>query len=364
MHANRLFEYQGHYLIERPDTPNLSIYWCLPGTRQVRRRSSGTSDLEAAKQRLIEFVHRKRQPENQRPAEVRVENALSMYLEKTMRGKASEDSAVRSAATLQRFFGREGVSLVSEITFDIVDEYIAWRQSKRTHRGLPPANSTINRELGVLRAALHDHAKRGFLAVAPHVKGLEEPPARQRFLSEDECQRLLAACETRHLYLFVLTALHTLQRPGAILRLRCDQVDLQANRIDFLPASEVQTKKRRPVVPISETLRPALEDAIARTRRGFVIEYCGQPMFDIGKSLDQACHRAGIERIVPYTLRHTGATLLAGRGVPFWQISGMMGHSQARTTELYAKHSPEFMGDAMAAVDGMFSAPECGGTDA
>jgi site-specific recombinase XerD len=50
-------------------------------------------------------------------------------------------------------------------------------------------------------------------------------------------------------------------------------------------------------------------------------------------------------------LRHTGATWAAADGVDMRQLAGMMGHSQQRTTELYAKHHPSFMRDVTHSLD-------------
>jgi hypothetical protein len=55
-----------------------------------------------------------------------------------------------------------------------------------------------------------------------------------------------------------------------------------------------------------------------------------------------------------YTLRHTAATLAASRGVPLREIGGFLGHTTERTTELYAKHSPDFLGRAAHALDELF----------
>jgi hypothetical protein len=40
------------------------------------------------------------------------------------------------------------------------------------------------------------------------------------------------------------------------------------------------------------------------------------------------------------------------------QIAGMLGHTTQRTTELYAKHAPEFLYEAASALDHMFNAPD------
>ncbi len=299
-------------------------------------------------------MHARQHPVAAAADDVRIGDALQSYLTKVMRGRPSEEAAQTACRFFTQYFERNGILQISQLTLDVQDAYIDWRRTHRTNKGTPPTNGTIGREMSVLRAAVREHWKRGYLTAPPFIRTLPKGAPRQRFLTEAECHQLLDACELPHLRLFVLLALHTLQRPGAVLRLRCSQVDLDANRIDFLPSGERQTNKRRPVVPISATLRPALEAAVANSQSGFVVEYRGGPVGDLGKSLISACKQAGIEPIIPYTLRHTGATLLAAKGVPLRQIAGMLGHSQARTTELYAKHSPDFMGDAVAALDGMF----------
>jgi integrase len=43
---------------------------------------------------------------------------------------------------------------------------------------------------------------------------------------------------------------------------------------------------------------------------------------------------------------------MAQGGVPLWQVAGYLGHSVARTTELYAHHHPDHLGDAKRALEG------------
>jgi hypothetical protein len=42
---------------------------------------------------------------------------------------------------------------------------------------------------------------------------------------------------------------------------------------------------------------------------------------------------------------------MAQRGVPMHQIAGYLGHSVARTPELYAHHHPDHMHQAVAAME-------------
>ena len=152
----------------------------------------------------------------------------------------------------------------------------------------------------------------------------------------------------------MLLTLYSLQRTSAVLSLRVEQVDLLRSRIDFQPQSRPLTRKRRAVVPIAAPLWKELATAIRESRTGHVIEFKGEPIKSVRRSFNQAAKRAGLKGTSPTILRHTGATLLAAAGVPMRQISGMLGHSHSRTTERYAKHQPEYLKEAIEALEEMF----------
>jgi hypothetical protein len=106
------------------------------------------------------------------------------------------------------------------------------------------------------------------------------------------------------------------------------------------------------VVPISDTLLPWLEKCDG-TR---YVLYHGRPVVSIKKSFANAVVDAGLDSVSPYCLRHTMATELRARGVSEWEAMGMLGHkSQARTTERYAKFRPDYLSQAVKAIDAYFA---------
>jgi integrase len=82
-----------------------------------------------------------------------------------------------------------------------------------------------------------------------------------------------------------------------------------------------------------------------------VIAYRGEQVADVKTGFNSAATRAGIPDCTSHTLRHTAGTWMAQRGVPLYQIAGYLGHSEGRTSELYAHHHPEFMDEARAAFE-------------
>ncbi|MDX2147950.1 MAG: site-specific integrase [Planctomycetota bacterium] len=278
---------------------------------------------------------------------------VSQYVER-LEGRASHRLAQYCLEVWTEFCGYADLVYVHEFTLTMQEKFIKWRRTSRS-TGLPISNGTMNRFLEVARAAFHDGWKRGDLASIPYVRLLPKPAPRDRFLTPDEVQRLLAACTEPHLRRFVLIALHTLQRPSAILNLRVEQVDLTWNRIDFLPRGSIQHNKRRPIVPITATLRPELEKALEESVSGYVVELGGKRIKKLRHSFRTACTKAGIRDASPGVLRHTGATLLAAAGVPLREVSGMLGHTTSQITErVYAKRRPEFLAEAASVLDKLF----------
>lgn len=365
-----VWEYGGCQLVSRPDTPNYFIYWTPSGGSdgrgpRARRLSTRTSDLEAAKRQLVNFV---RERERLRPVRRAAESmpvldVLCDYVELRSDGPRPYRPAHFTALKhFTAFVEESGLTFVADFGLDAQQRYIDWRRSTMLRQGYTASNGTLNRELGVLKAALRAAWKRGRLETPPHVQFLRNPPPRDRFLRPEEVRRLIDACEAWHLRLFVMLALHTLQRPIGIFSLRVEQVDLRWGRIDFLPSGAVQSNKRRPVVPITPSLRPYLETAIESSEQGYVVEYLGRPVCSVKAAFASACRRSGLKDVTPYTLRHTGATLMAAAGVPMRQIAGMLGHAEQRTTELYAKHHPDFLRDAASTLERLFGDTANAGT--
>ena len=149
----------------------------------------------------------------------------------------------------------------------------------------------------------------------------------------------------------MLLALYTRQRRGALLDLTWTQVDLTRGRIDFNPAGRAQTNKRRPVIPVPRSLLAALRRAHKGASSPYVIAFHGEAVGDVKKGFNSAAARADIPDCTSHTLRHTAGTWMAQRSVPLREIAGYLGHSETRTTELYAHHHPDFMENARKAFE-------------
>lgn len=234
----------------------------------------------------------------------------------------------------------------AEVTQEVEDEY------KRLRAGIAP--STLRLELSLIRAAINHGVKKRKIS-AMDVPVLDPLPAqsppRDRWLSDDEVERLFRAAEShRRTHLFLWLALETGARRTAIQELRWEQVDWDIDTIHYLPSGQRQTRKRRASVPISDKLRPVLEKAYAEklSNDPFVI--------GAGARVNTAVHRAakaaGVEGVTPHVLRHTAATRMARAQVSLFHIAKVLGNTVEQVEKVYAHWQPQMLRGAVNTISG------------
>ena len=215
---------------------------------------------------------------------------------------------------------------------------------RKTQR--PPADSTLRRELLTLRAAFVWAEKEGWLAKAPQVEAPQPGQARDRWLTREEADRLLASTKQVHVKVFVALALYTAGRAGALLSLTWSQIDFGAGIVDLGKGSG---NKRRATVPMVPALRPILEMAYRDRTTIYVVEHGGARVGSIKTGFRNAAARADLQGVTPHTLRHTAATWMAQRGVSLDKIAAYLGNTAVTVERVYAHHHPDHMADAAAA---------------
>ena len=107
---------------------------------------------------------------------------------------------------------------------------------------------------------------------------------------------------------------------------------------------ELKTMSSRRLLAISETLRDRLgliksAAAVREPDTHHVITFKAGARVDpdgVTQWLASIGEEVGV-KVSPHRLRHTAATLMLNEGVPIEAISRVLGHSDSRTTRVYAK---------------------------
>jgi integrase len=205
-------------------------------------------------------------------------------------------------------------------------------------------------DLKVLRAACN-HWSREYaqLIPAPVVWKPREGRPRDRWLSRSELGRLLlVARRVQHLRRFILLAYYTGSRPGVILRLQWNQIDLlQGVMHRKRPEEAADAKKRAPPVRLGKRILSHLRRWHRLDRGTYLCHYEGRPVEDPHASWRRAVESAGLHGFTRHGLRHTRATHLMQSGkVSVWEAAGFLGMTVKTLERVYGHHSPDHQGEA------------------
>lgn len=208
-------------------------------------------------------------------------------------------------------------------------------------RGVSPG--TVRYELGILKAVLSHAVKWGHITPAevPYIELPAAPEPKQRWLTKQEFERLVSAAEPR-IKNYILLMYYTAARKGSVEKLTRRCVDLENNRID-LNVERTRTKKRKPIVPIDEPLKPIMEYLCSEAAED-------EPLLG-GASLrygfERAVAAAGLEDVTPHVIRHSRITHLLQAGVKIWVVASLAGDNVTTIERVYGHHCPEYLESAL-----------------
>lgn len=226
-------------------------------------------------------------------------------------------------------------------------------QTYRLNTGNKPA--TVNRLIATISHMFTKAVEWDMVEDETHkrirkVKLLPENNRRLRYLSPEECQKLIASCDS-HLKPIVITALNTGMRKDEILGLKWDNVDMKTG---FILLNQEQTKNaERKEIHISATLMEILKNI----QKGVGVPYVFyNPLTDnryddIKRSFKTALKKVGICDFKFHDLRHTFASHLVMAGIDITTVRELLGHKDLKMTLRYAHLAPSHKLKAIATLD-------------
>ena len=198
----------------------------------------------------------------------------------------------------------------------------------------------------------------------PKIKKLKAPPQKIEFLSQREADLLLENSSGIG-HLLILTALKTGLRLGELIGLSWTDVNF-SNKTLTVSRSWCRYKKelvspksnKERTVPLTDTLHDALFE-VRRVEGPVFINERSRRISGrtIRLEIRRACERSGIRVVACHKLRHTFASHLAMAGAPIPSIQQLMGHSDIKTTMLYAHLSESTLRSAVGLLDGVVKSP-------
>ncbi|MDR0941300.1 MAG: site-specific integrase [Bacteroidales bacterium] len=198
------------------------------------------------------------------------------------------------------------------------------------------SQNTAATYFSIFKAGLKQAFIDGYLTVdlSAKIKGIQEQETRREFLTVEELNTLVATpCDYKDLKRAALFSALTGLRHCDIQKMQWKelQIDGDQARLNFTQ----QKTKGVEYMPISPQ----------------ALEFCGEPrspnqlVFEdlpdpswISKPLKKWIQAAGItKKITFHCFRHTFATLQLSNGTDIYTVSKMLGHTNVKTTQVYAK---------------------------
>lgn len=260
-------------------------------------------------------------------------------------GTAAAETVKRDESSFISLEAHFPLTQLRQVTLEMLE---TWK-GKRLSAGI--GKPTINRELKSVKTMLDMATTFGYIDKMDlsKVKLMPERRKKLRFHSVEELNRLLSHCHGVWLTIVLLGARAGLRR-GEMWGLRFEDCDFERNRLQVVShedgddedGHDVKTDGSTRFVPMAADLRAHLLAIRETTKGAFVLggETGERPSRDVMSAYCQKLHRKAKLRGSLHILRHTFASHLAMAGVDILTIRDILGHTDVKTTQIYAEVSP------------------------
>ena len=211
------------------------------------------------------------------------------------------------------------------------------------------SRNTASTYFSIFKAALKQAFIDGYLTVdlSAKIKGIQEQETRREYLTVEELNTLVVTpCEYKDLKRAALFSALTGLRHCDIQKLRWKEICMDGNHAK-LHFTQQKTKGVE-YTPISEQALQLCGEP--RKPEQLVFEDLPDPSW-ISRPLKKWVEAAGItKKITFHCFRHTYASLQLSNGTDIYTVSKMLGHTNVKSTQIYAKVVDEKKNKAAQAI--------------
>jgi integrase len=239
---------------------------------------------------------------------------------------------------------------------------------KREMREAGKSEATIRHALCLVRQAFNKAAAWGLWSGDNPCRSVGFPKpnnARQRFLTHDEADLLLAALHKRSAQLARIAklSLYSGMRLGEIFNLKWGNVDLSRGILYVLDTKNNESRHvfiTDRIKEVFDELTPGEpDDMLFTTRQGKSVQWLSKVFSDV---VEKTTLNKGIsdprQKITFHSLRHTFASWAVMAGIPLYTVGQALGHKSNVMTARYAHLAPESQRRAFEAVAASKSAAD------
>lgn len=316
------YKYEGRWIRKSLET----------GSKTVAQRALNKYRVLEDEDRLGLIVHKK--------IEVTLGEFLKVHMqhaEMKLSPKWFHDKSMFFQNQIIPFFGLS--TLLKNITKARVEDY-------QVHRLKTVSSRTVNIEVNCLMTLLRHAVDREELeeSSVPRIKKLQEVKGRVRYLEIEEIRKLRDEAQKHSLEMniFICLMLYAGLRSGEALNLRWEDFDTERQLLYITPRGDWVPKTRTSrIVPVPDELQVILLARREQIPKAELIVKGRHTPYALTREFKKIVKNAGLEikgdkKVTAHTLRHTYASHLVMNGKPLYTVAALLGHSDTKTTEIYA----------------------------
>jgi len=224
---------------------------------------------------------------------------------------------------MQRYFNNPNLET---LTTKQINEYLQQRiEFSSIYQG--------RKDLINLKSAFNFAVKNNYILSNPcnAISRIKTPEKQPLYFSKVELDKFLLSIDNDDFKDLVLLATNTGLRQMELLTLTKEQIDLNSGIITLDNRTHITKSRKIRVIPLNATAKEILSKRITLT-----------PIFTFTadktiKLMQKYREKAEIRNELSFhSLRHTFASWLVQKGVPILNVSKLLGHSDVKTTQIYA----------------------------
>jgi integrase len=192
--------------------------------------------------------------------------------------------------------------------------------------------------------SLYSFAEKNCRIKNDQIRHMERPPMKRRqAATEDQRKQIMDEVKDEEFQDFLTAVMESGCRPGEIMRMTGDMVNLEDGVATFHGKTSGETGKDR-VVYLTESLRELLRKLIGRHGSDILFLNTEGNPWDrnaVRCRFRRLRAKLGIKGVVCYSLRHAYVTDALEAGVPIAQVAELAGHSDTKTVSATYSHLKE-----------------------
>ena len=285
---------------------------------------------------------------------------MKTYMEAQKKRGKKDDRQIKTTINILKAYTNERM-LLSNVDKGFCLGYLRYLQTDYNPIGRKLSNFTLMNYYRILNCALNAAVREDLLRANPFTKldkrdKIKEPESKREYLTIDEVKKLMSTpfpkerlIDVKNGYLF---SCFCGLRISDIMELRWKNIvcDRGAYSLEI-----VMKKTKDPIyIPLSEQALKWLPDRNEKDAEDKVffiprVEY-------VNPALAKWAEKAEIKKHVTFhTARHTFATMMLTLGADLYTVSKLLGHSDVKVTQVYAKIVNQKKNDAVNLVNAVFN---------